>query len=132
MIGGEGPSLMGREWIGKFNFPACLNRGIFHTSSPSALQGILDKSQELFKEELGLLKGTSVKIHIDKNATLLFYKSRMVPYALREKVEKELERLEKEGTIDALQSSEWAAPIVPAMKHDGSIWLCGDYKLTVN
>lgn len=56
----------------------------------------------------------------------------MVPYALREKVEKELERLEKEGTIDALQSSEWAAPIVPAMKRDGSIRLCGDYKLTVN
>lgn len=74
VIGGEGPSLMGREWIGKFNFPACLNRGIFHTSSPSALQGILDKSQELFKEELGLLKGTSIKIHIDKNATPLFYK----------------------------------------------------------
>lgn len=84
VIGGEGPSLMGRDWIGKFNFPACLNRGIFHTSSPSALQGILDKHQELFKEGLGLLKGTLVKIHVDENATPLFYKPRTVPYALRE------------------------------------------------
>ena len=109
-----------------------MNLGIFHTSSPSTLQGILDKNQELLKEGLGLLKGTLVKIHINENITPLFYKPRTVPYALREKVEKKLERLEKEGTIEAVQLSEWAALIVPDMKLDGSIRLCGKYKLTVN
>ena len=28
--------------------------------------------------------------------------------------------------------SQWAAPIVPVPKADGGIWLCGDYKVTVN
>eukprot|EP00731_Ephydatia_muelleri_P000822 Em0001g822a len=100
-------------------------------SSQSALQEILCKHKELFKDELGLLKGTLVKIHVNETATPLFFKPRAVPYAVREKVEKELERLEKLGVIEAIQYSEWAAP-VPVVKCDGSIRLCGDYKLTVN
>eukprot|EP00731_Ephydatia_muelleri_P015649 Em0009g73a len=93
---------------------------------------ILGKHKELFKDELGLLKGTLVKIHVNETATPLFFKPRAVPYAVREKVEKELERLEKLGVIEAIQFSEWAAPVVPVVKCDGSIRLCGDYKLTVN
>ena len=58
---------------------------IFHTSSQSPLQEILGKHKELFKDELGLLKGTLVKIHVNETATPLFFKPRAVPYAVREK-----------------------------------------------
>ena len=37
-----------------------------------------------------------------------------------------------EGVVEAVKFSEWAAPIVPVMKRDGSIRVCGDYKLTIN
>ncbi|KAL0151831.1 hypothetical protein M9458_052832 [Cirrhinus mrigala] len=47
-------------------------------------------------------------------------------------VEAELQRLVEEKIIEPVQFAEWAAPIVPVKKPDGSIWICGDYKLTVN
>ena len=69
---------------------------------------------------------------MDPTATPIFHKARPVPYALREKIERDLERLEKAGTIEPVQYSEWATPVVPVMKSDGTVRVCGDYKLTVN
>ena len=36
------------------------------------------------------------------------------------------------GVIKPIQFSDWAAPIVPVVKSDSSIRICGDYKITVN
>ena len=62
----------------------------------------------------------------------MFHKARPVLYALREKIEQDLERLERAGTIKPVQYSQWATPIVPVTKSDGTVRVCGDYKLTVN
>ena len=34
--------------------------------------------------------------------------------------------------IEKINSSDWAVPIVPVPKADGSIHICGDYKVTIN
>ncbi|KAG8173528.1 hypothetical protein JTE90_014688 [Oedothorax gibbosus] len=36
------------------------------------------------------------------------------------------------GILESISSSEWATPVVPVVKRDGSIMLCGDYRCTVN
>ena len=76
------------------------------------LEEILNRYDNVFKEELGLLKGTTVTIHIEKDAHPQFYKPRQVPFSMKDKVLKELTRLEDQGIIKPVQFSDWATPIV--------------------
>ncbi len=50
----------------------------------------------------------------------------------REKVEQEIQRLQKEGTIEPVEVSDWVAPIIPVIKRDKCVRICGDFRLTVN
>ena len=87
---------------------------------------------DLFKYELGTLRGVEAKLHVTKDATVRCFKARPVPYALREKVDAELNRLLEDGVIKPVEFSDYAAPIVPVLRANGRIRICGDYKLTVN
>ena len=78
------------------------------------------------------MKDAEAKLIIDTEVQPKFYRPRPVPYALKERVGQELDRLEHTGVIEKIPNSEWAAPIVPVVKPDGSIRICGDYKLTAN
>ena len=132
VVAGRGPSLMGRDWLYKLK----PNLGIFHTSihvgMDNHIQELLSRHSELFKDELGLVKGVTVKLYVDPSATPRFFRPRSVPHALRGRVEQELERLEKTDIIEAIKFSDWATPVVPLVKSDGSIRICGDYKVTIN
>ncbi|XP_044755016.1 uncharacterized protein LOC123313970 [Coccinella septempunctata] len=59
-------------------------------------------------------------------------KARPLPFAMREKVEQELERLLSLGVIEPVDYSPWGTPVVPVIKKDGSVRLCGDFKVTLN
>jgi hypothetical protein len=81
---------------------------------------------------LGKLQGVEAKIYVEEGARPRFEKSRPVPFAIREKVEKELDRLQALGVIQPVRFSDWAATIVPVLKSDGRVRICGDYKVTIN
>ena len=92
------------------------------------LKALITQYSEVFEEGLG----PKAKIHVKENPVPKFCKAQPVPYAMKAKIEEELKRLQEEGTIEPVQFSEWAAPIVPILKPDNSIRICGDYKTTVN
>ena len=69
---------------------------------------------------------------VKANAEPKFWKARSVPFAIKSKVEAEQAKLESKGIISPIKQSAWAAPIVPVLKKNGGVWLCGDYKLTIN
>ena len=66
------------------------------------------------------------------NTKPYFCRSRPIPRALRGKVELEPWCLVEQGVIEPVETSEWAASIVPVLKPDGTVRICGDYCLTIN
>lgn len=129
VVKGGGPTLLGRNWLSHIR----LNWSKIHYTTSPGLHELLAKYPEVFQEGLGSLKGYEAKINVDPNATPRFHKARSVPYAMREKVEAELDRLVAEGTLVPVEYSDWATPIVAVVKSDRkSVRICGDFKVTVN
>lgn len=67
-----------------------------------------------------------------ENAQPVALKARHLPFALTSKVEDEINRLVKLRHLEKIEVSEWATPIVPVIKSDGSVRICGNFKLTLN
>ncbi|KAL1447039.1 hypothetical protein WDU94_005679, partial [Cyamophila willieti] len=57
---------------------------------------------------------------------------RQVPFTLRDKVCEALDELVRDQVVEPVESSEWSSPIVPVVKPNGKIRICGDYKETLN
>ena len=128
VVKGDGRSLFGRNWFSCIS----LNWGEIHRVYSSSLKAVLDRHAAVFQERLGKLKGYKAKITLDPQATPHFWKARPVPYALKAKVEEELDSLTAEDIIEPRQFADWAAPIVPILKGDQTVRICGDFKQTIN
>ena len=61
-------------------------------------------------------KGIKAKLHLKQDAVPKFVKARPVAFALRPKVEQELDKLEKQNILTPVQVSDWASPVVPVFK----------------
>ena len=130
VVKNNSPALSGRSWLKYFKLDwtsiKLLQTSI---STEDQLRGILTKYKSVFTEDNGKIKGMKATLTLKENAQAKFCKARPVPYALKEKVEQELE---KEGIIQKVDHSDWATPIVPVPKGNNSVRICGDYKTTVN
>ena len=122
-------NLLGRDLIDKLGV---LTINLVKEADTDTMKAALDRHPKLFKEELGKLKGIQAKMHVDGERAPIFFKPRPLPYSTRKKAEEELQRLKQNEVTEPVEYSDWAAPIVPVLKPNGQVCICGDYKVTVN
>lgn len=132
-------ALLGRGWIGKLgiNLNKYTNSNVNSVNVASdnldpRVRSLIEKYSSVFRESAGNITGISATINLKSNATPVFIRARQVPFAIRAKIERELSDLVENGVFEKVNHSDWATPLVPVIKPNGSIRLCGDYKVTVN
>ena len=129
VVKGQGPSLVGRDWLRQIRLDW---KSIGMAALSSKAEALVGKFPEVFEEGSGLMNTFQASLHLKPECRPKFHKARPVPFALKQAIDRELDRLEGEGIVEKVSHSQWAAPVVPVPKGDGQIRLCGDYKVTIN
>lgn len=73
------------------------------------------------------LDGVKATIKVKERAKPIHIRPCMAPFALKERVGLEFDRLESVGIMKNICYSEWDTSIVPILKSEGSIQICGEY-----
>ena len=126
-----GPALMGRDWLYKLGIIKEIVK-INSLKVEDKVRELHDEFSDVFEEGIGTYKGEKMKLDIKQDCRPKFVKSRPIPFALKDRVSGELDRLVEQGILTPVKSSEWATPIVPVFKSTGKLRICGDYKITIN
>ena len=132
VVDNDGPPLLDRNWLNKISLNWHEIFAVSETESVSSVSSVLNRHQAVFKPGLGTIIGHKADIQVKDGVSPVFCEARPVPYAVKEKVDREIERLEHDGVIKKVETSEWASPIVCVPKRNGSIRICGDFKVSVN
>ncbi|UYV69343.1 K02A2.6-like, partial [Cordylochernes scorpioides] len=126
VIEGPGPNLIGREAFDQIGI------GFEWINYSDNVCQITEEFMDVFKEKLGQYRGPPIHIKIKTLGKPTFLRARTLPYAIRPKVEEALRKMEEQGILTPVEFTRFATPIVPVLKRDGSIRICGDYRSTVN
>ena len=128
VVAENGALLLGRDWLRSFKFSHNLDEVINKITSFNVLDGF----PELFDDKLGTFKPHKVHIDVKDDVPPKYCNARPVPFRLKDKINDALDKLLQENIIEPVSNSKWSAPIVPVMKPDGSVRICGDYRMTAN
>lgn len=129
IVNGGGPPILGRNFLEKHKLGFASIKKIFNTKNEIA--NIMKEYEDVFIGT-GRYLMKEIEVEMKENVKPIFMKPRPVAYSLKVKVENEIDRLVNEGIISKVENSDWGTPLVPVSKEDGSIRLCGDYKVTIN
>lgn len=135
--------LLGRDWIkylkllisvtDKNTMSFVSNSHCLSNSSVSDIVSDLFKEySNVFTDKIGEYTGEPARLVLKDGASPKFYKPRPIPFSLKEKVERELNNLVDQNIISLVFSSAYGTPIVPVLKKNNQVRICGDFKVTIN
>lgn len=139
-------NLLGRQWLAELSIevPTCKIYDVNNSQVPvkyvndksdtsgDCITSILSRHRGVFDGTLGRYNGGTVALSVREGAQPIFCRSRPLPFAMRARVDAELDAMLHAGVIEPVDHSDWATPLVIAHKADGGIRLCADYKVTLN
>ena len=130
VIRGQGQNVFGRDWLRaiKVNWGQVFNVEAQQKVLNPRLQQVLEEHKEQFEEGLGTLNVMEAKHCVDEKSSPRYLKARPVLYALKKRVEDELDRFKKGLSPMQVEFSEWSAQIVPVVKAKEALRICGHYK----
>ncbi|XP_063362806.1 uncharacterized protein K02A2.6-like [Cydia amplana] len=134
VVNDDGPPLLGRDFIALFRLQLTPVQTV-HYCNDKLLIGSTDLEKQypkLFSGNLGLFNKYKVNLRLKEDAKPVFFRARPVAFALRDTVSKEIDRLVNLGVLKPVDHSEYASPVVPVLKKNGSVRLCADYSVSIN
>ncbi|XP_026562549.1 uncharacterized protein K02A2.6-like [Pseudonaja textilis] len=123
------PSLLGLQWFAPLGIEVT---GIHRTDTADWEVTLVRDFQEVFDNSLGKYRGPPISFNLNPNVAPIRLKPRRVPFALKPKIDEQLDKLVAQGVLEPIDHARWETPIVTPIKPDGSIRICGDYKATLN
>nr|XP_056710963.1 uncharacterized protein K02A2.6-like [Euleptes europaea] len=128
VVKGPRASLLGLDW-----FPALsLHIGGIHRISQAALDDVWAEFEDMWKGPLGCYKGPPGRLHVDPAAAPIRLKPRRVPFALKPRIDAELDYLVAQSVLVPVPNAPWETLIVTPLKPNGDVRICTDYKCTIN
>lgn len=133
-------TLLGQTWIRHLNIRLSdidhenygNNSAVRQVMALDNIDDVASTYPKVFEQKVGCIPNLKVSLKLREKTVPCYFRQREVPYALRDKVEKELDNLEEQGIISKVQASDWGSPLVIIPKADQTVRLCVDYKLAVN
>lgn len=128
------PILLGRNFLRAFGFELKQVNAIMssETDFVSTISRLKSSFSEVFKKELGKFTVTKVHLEVKQGTKPIFFKPRPVPLAWKPIIEQKLNEFCDAGMMEPVDNADWGSPIVPVMKPNGDLRICGDYKVTIN
>ncbi|XP_041971651.1 uncharacterized protein K02A2.6-like [Aricia agestis] len=130
---GAAPPLLGRDFICAFDLelgPAVVN--YLYESNEIFAHHLVQKFPKLFSDKLGCFNKYKINLKLKPDSKPIYFKPRPVAFALKGKIDKEIDRLLTLGVLKPTEHSEFASPVVPVLKKDGGVRLCADYSVSIN
>ncbi|XP_058803777.1 uncharacterized protein K02A2.6-like [Phymastichus coffea] len=136
--------LCGREWIHKFisnKGAQCLftpvlsleTKKIHKFDKISFAKELSIKYKNVVRQDFSPITGLGlVSLKLKKDSKPIFFKARSVPFRLIKPVDSALNAWKSCDILQPISTSLYATPIVPILKKDGNVRVCGDYSVTVN